>query len=176
MARFRLSCNTVLFAMVGVEEALQHLAWAGYDAAELPYIASMAEHVQPGTDSARRIRSLAGDLGLELCAIEVTPNDAGIYLWIEATNPANYLREIEILMPGGICQGDPFRHALSAQDCGKRRFVSFADDRRIIFYPVFAERLRGYSVLRFSVVPSGSSRIRSWTLPYSTNCDDSPRR
>src|SRR5438093_2155077 len=75
MVRLRLSCNTVLFAMVGVEEALQHLAWAGYDAAELPYIASMAEHVQPGGESAQRIRSLAGDLGLELCAIEVTPND-----------------------------------------------------------------------------------------------------
>jgi sugar phosphate isomerase/epimerase len=76
MARFPLSCNTVLFSMVGVEEALQHLAWAGYDAAELPYIASMAEHVQPGNAAtAKRIRSLAGDLGLTLCAIEVTPND-----------------------------------------------------------------------------------------------------
>jgi sugar phosphate isomerase/epimerase len=75
MARFRLSCNTVLFAMVGVEEALQHLAWAGYEAAELPYIASMAEHVQPGAESSSRIRRLAGDLGLALCAIEVTPND-----------------------------------------------------------------------------------------------------
>src|SRR4051794_38055342 len=75
MARFRLGCNTVLFAMVGVEEALQHLAGAGYDAAELPYIASMAEHVQPGTALAQRIRGLAGDLGLDLCAIEVTPND-----------------------------------------------------------------------------------------------------
>jgi hypothetical protein len=65
--------------------------------------------------------------------IQVTPSDAGVYLWIEATNPANYLREIEIIMPGGICPGDPFRHALSAQDCGTRRFVSFAEDRSIIF-------------------------------------------
>ena len=75
MARFRLSCNTVLFSMTGVEEALQHLAWAGYDAAELPYIASMAEHVQPGSGTADRTRRLAADLGLVLCAIEVTPND-----------------------------------------------------------------------------------------------------
>ena len=36
----------------------------------------MAEHVQPGNaEVAQRIKSLAGDLGLQLCAIEVTPND-----------------------------------------------------------------------------------------------------
>jgi sugar phosphate isomerase/epimerase len=75
MTRFRLSCNTVLFAMADVETALQHLAWAGYDAAELPYIASMAEHVRPGdAEAAKRLRALAAELGLELCAIEVTPN------------------------------------------------------------------------------------------------------
>ena len=95
--------------------------------------------------------------------IEVTPSEAGIYMWIDATNPANYLREIEILMPGGICQGDPFRHALSARDCVTRRFVSFAQDRSIIFYPVFAERLRGYSVLRFmDWMRINSSPVATW--------------
>ena len=67
--------------------------------------------------------------------LEVTPNDGGVYLWIDATNPANYLREIEILMPGGICEGDPFRHAASARDCGTKRFISFTEDRSLIFYP-----------------------------------------
>jgi hypothetical protein len=105
--------------------------------------------------------------------IEVTPNDGGIYLWIDATNPANYLREIEIIMPGGICQGDPFRHARSAQDCGTRRFVSFAEDRSLIFYPVFAERLRGYSVLRFmDWMHTNSSPVATWAqrtpVTYST--------
>ena len=105
--------------------------------------------------------------------IEVTPNDGGVYVWIEATNPANYLREIEILMPGGICAGDPFRHVLSPQDCGTRRFVSFAEDRSLIFYPVFAERLRGYSVLRFmDWMHTNSSPVASWAqrtpVTYST--------
>ncbi|HEV7478610.1 MAG TPA: hypothetical protein VGO02_12830 [Burkholderiales bacterium] len=95
--------------------------------------------------------------------IEVTPGDAGVYLWIDATTPANYLREIEILMPGGICEGDPFRHARSAHDCGTRRFISFAQDRSIIFYPVFAERLRGYSVLRFmDWMRTNSSPVATW--------------
>jgi hypothetical protein len=105
--------------------------------------------------------------------IEVTPSDGGIYLWIDATDPANYLREIEIIMPGGICEGDPFRHARSAQDCGSRRYQSFADHRDILFYPVFAERLRGYSVLRFmDWMHTNSSPVASWAqrtpLAYSS--------
>jgi hypothetical protein len=102
--------------------------------------------------------------------IEVTPNDGGVFLWIEATNPANYLREIEIIMPGGICEGDPFTHAAAAEDCGTRRFVSFAEDRSIIFYPVFADRLRGYSVLRFmDWMRTNNSRVATWAqrTPFS---------
>ncbi len=82
--------------------------------------------------------------------LQVTPSDAGIQMVIETTDPANYLRDIEIIMPGGICDGDPFTHIASARKCGGRRFLSFADNSRsILFYPVFLDRLRAYSVLRF---------------------------
>jgi hypothetical protein len=37
---------------------------------------------------------------------------------ITATNPANYLREIEIIMPGGTCVGDPFTHA-DSRNCAE---------------------------------------------------------
>jgi hypothetical protein len=105
--------------------------------------------------------------------IEVTPNDGGVYVWIDATNPANYLREIEIIMPGGICEGDPFRHAASARDCGSRRYLSFADHRDILFYPVFLQQLRGYSVLRFmDWMHTNSSPVATWAqrtpVAYST--------
>jgi hypothetical protein len=80
-------------------------------------------------------------------------------------------------MPGGICQGEPFRHALSVKDCGKRRFVSFAEDRSIIFYPVFAARLRAYSVLRFmDWMRTNGSPVASWAqrtpLTYHTWATD----
>ena len=105
--------------------------------------------------------------------IEVTPNEGGILVSIEATNPANYLREIEILMPGGICQGDPFRHVASAEECAGWPFVAFAADRGVLFYPVFAERLRGYSVLRFmDWMRTNNSRVSTWAertpFTYST--------
>jgi sugar phosphate isomerase/epimerase len=72
-----LGCNTVLFSMVSLEEALQHVAWAGYDGAELAYIPSMVEHVQPDQPQSAydAIRKQAGDLGLDLFSIEVTPNE-----------------------------------------------------------------------------------------------------
>ena len=105
--------------------------------------------------------------------IQVTPNDGGIYLSLEATNPANYLREIEIIMPGGICKGDPFNHVASRKDCAGRAFVSFAEDRSLLFYPVFAQRLRGYSVLRFmDWMRTNNSPVATWAqrtpLSYST--------
>ncbi|HEY8743706.1 MAG TPA: sugar phosphate isomerase/epimerase, partial [Chloroflexota bacterium] len=76
MALAKIGCNSVLFSMVDLETALQHIAWAGYNGAELAYIPGMVEHVQPGQgkEYADRIRRSAADLGLELYAIEVTPN------------------------------------------------------------------------------------------------------
>jgi sugar phosphate isomerase/epimerase len=73
---FRLGCNTVLFAMVGLDEALQHLAWAGYDGAELSFIPNMVEHVQADEAASyySDIRARASDLGLGLFALECTPN------------------------------------------------------------------------------------------------------
>jgi hypothetical protein len=103
-------------------------------------------------------------------AIEVTPGEGGISLSLETTNPANYLREIEIIMPGGICKGEPFTHVASPKDCAGRAFVSFAEDRSILFYPVFAQRLRGYSVLRFmDWMRTNNSPVATWAqrTPFS---------
>jgi hypothetical protein len=107
--------------------------------------------------------------------IQVTPISAGVYLTIEQTNPANYLRDIEITMPGGICEGKPFTHVASAQDCSSDRpYLSFADHHRtILFYPVFADRLRAYSVLRFmDWMATNNSPVRTWSertpVSYST--------
>jgi sugar phosphate isomerase/epimerase len=76
MALTKIGCNSVLFSMVDLESALQHIAWAGYDGAELAYIPGMVEHVQPdrGQEYADNLRRSAADLGLSLYAIEVTPN------------------------------------------------------------------------------------------------------
>ena len=97
--------------------------------------------------------------------LQVTPDSSGIYIGIEATNPANYVRDIEITMPGGVCEGDMMTHVASVQNCGAKRFLSFADyPRSILFYPAFAERLRTYSVLRFmDWTATNGSKVTNWS-------------
>lgn len=80
MATIRLGCNTVLFGMADVDTALQHIAWAGYDGAELAALPAMADHLPSGqgaagTAEAKRIRSVAADLGLDLFAVEAATAD-----------------------------------------------------------------------------------------------------
>ncbi len=74
--RFPLACNTVLFRDHTLREALEALAWSGYDGAELAYIPGMVEHVRPemGGTGLAEVRHIADDLGLRLYSIEVTPS------------------------------------------------------------------------------------------------------
>ena len=46
-ARFPLACNTVLFRDHPLRDALDAIAWAGFDGAELAFISGMVEHVLP---------------------------------------------------------------------------------------------------------------------------------
>jgi hypothetical protein len=104
--------------------------------------------------------------------VQVNPSATGDGIWVQldATNSANYLRDVELIMPGGICQGDPFTHVSSVAACGSRAFLAFADHPEILFYPVFADRLRGYSVLRFmDWMGTNNSPVKSWSdrTPFS---------
>ena len=110
--------------------------------------------------AARVISQKAGEI-----LLEVTPDKHGIYVGIETTNPANYLRDIVITMPGGVCEGDMFTQVATAGQCGNRRFLSFADyPRSILFHPAFADRLRSYGVLRFmDWAATNGSKVKNWT-------------
>lgn len=82
--------------------------------------------------------------------ITVTPTMGKITLKISATNPLNYLRDIEIIMPGGICEKNPFVHVTSALSCVGTRYLPFATyTQSLLFNPVFLDKIRNYSVLRF---------------------------
>jgi len=108
--------------------------------------------------------------------LQVTPSNAGIQLRIEATDASDYVRDIEITMPGGICDGDPYTYVTSARQCGSRHFLSFADNSKtILFNPVFLDRLRNYSVLRFKdwmQVDAADNPVTNWSqrtpLSYRT--------
>lgn len=71
-------------------------------------------------------------------------------LQIVESNPENPLSNIRILMPGGICEDNPFKQAGNAEACKDADFLDFkryyAD---IIFNPDYLDFMKDFSVIRF---------------------------
>ncbi len=82
---------------------------------------------------------------------------------IRATNPSNPIRNIRILMAGGICANDPLHHAASAEQCGGD-FMSFSDHYgEIIYNPDMLRFLKDFSTVRYmDLMQINNSIIRSW--------------
>ncbi len=71
-------------------------------------------------------------------------------LFIDKTNPRNYIRNIRILMPGGICANKPMRRVSSANHCPAGSYQSFADHyQSITFNPDYLYFMKDFKVLRF---------------------------
>ena len=68
----KLGVNTVLFQGFDLRTALQHIKWAGFDAAEISAIQGMCEHLNLDHWKAQagEIKALTGDLQLSLTAME----------------------------------------------------------------------------------------------------------
>jgi sugar phosphate isomerase/epimerase len=73
----KLGCNTILFASVDLETALEHVAAAGYEYVELAAVKGMCEHVSPDDNRQRRaeVRERITGLGLASTAIEAATTD-----------------------------------------------------------------------------------------------------
>jgi chitodextrinase len=82
--------------------------------------------------------------------LQVNPANGGISLHITATTAGNPIRNIRVLMPGGICAGNPYVYAADASACGAGAFQSFeANYAAIVFHPKFLAGVRTYRLLRF---------------------------
>ncbi len=86
-------------------------------------------------------------------------------LFIDKTNPKNHLRNIKILMPGGICKGNPFQYIANEKQCGQQPFLSFERySRQIIFNPAFLDYMKDFKVIRFmNMAGVTRNNIRSWS-------------
>lgn len=71
-------------------------------------------------------------------------------LVITKSNPNNYIRDIQVIMPGGICKSNPFRHILKPKKCGANDpFLSFAAHaKQIIFNPDYMNFMKDFRVIR----------------------------
>jgi sugar phosphate isomerase/epimerase len=70
----KLGMNSVVFAPVDLETALQHVAWSGYEYVELAAIAGMCEHVSLESDP-QKIKDLLAQNNLTATAMEAATND-----------------------------------------------------------------------------------------------------
>ena len=67
----KLGCDTLLFNQLDLYGALQHIAWAGYDGAELCFQEIVCQHLELNTNKSyiEEVKYIARKHGLELFAI-----------------------------------------------------------------------------------------------------------
>ena len=71
-------------------------------------------------------------------------------LTIIESDTKDYLRNIRVIMPGGICKNEPTRHVNSIKDCGGQPFYAFTGyHQRFIFNPDYLDFMKDFRVIRF---------------------------
>ncbi|HPE60252.1 MAG TPA: hypothetical protein PLB10_07930 [Thiolinea sp.] len=107
--------------------------------------------------------------------IEITPelirtrNNAGLRLQLKDTDSNDPLRNIRIIMPGGICEANPFIRVNADTGCpdgSYRSFVSLLEQDRntIVFNPDYLRFLKDFKVIRTMNFMEASPRNPCYTL------------
>ncbi|HIP68767.1 MAG TPA: hypothetical protein EYH06_09275 [Chromatiales bacterium] len=84
---------------------------------------------------------------------------------ITETDPTDYIRNIRVLMPGGICLSDRFHHAASEDDCPDGDYRSYEEyHEEILFNPDYLRYMQSFKVLRFmDFMNTNDSSITEWS-------------
>lgn len=99
--------------------------------------------------------------------ISLTPDKKGeisATITIVKSDSSDYIRNIKILMPGGVCNGNLFKRVDSKYECGGKRYLSFEKHhQQLTFNPDYLTFMKDFKVLRFMNM-SGITRneMRSW--------------
>jgi len=68
---------------------------------------------------------------------------------IVESNPKNPLKNIRIIMPGGICAGSPYQHVTNPNDCSNSEFLDFKTHySSIVFNPDYLDFMKDFGVIR----------------------------
>lgn len=98
-----------------------------------------------------KIEELSGP-GRDVIEVSV-PSNGGIKIEVRATDPnqtGDYLRNIRVITPGGICDNNPFIYATTAESCSSpENFTAFVDIYETQrFHPLFLQKLTPFHVFR----------------------------
>lgn len=94
--------------------------------------------------------------------IQPDVNQLGFALSINQTDPADPVRNIRVLMPGGVCAKDPYKACRRNEECGGECIPFERNYREQIYHPAFLNLVKDFSVLRFT----------DW---FDTNENDHPK-
>jgi hypothetical protein len=86
-------------------------------------------------------------------------------LIITASDPDDYIRDIQVIMPGGICKNDPFRHIRNPRSCAKRGdFLAYvAHAKKIVFNPDYLTFMKNFRVIRLmNMAGITRNNLSSW--------------
>jgi hypothetical protein len=89
--------------------------------------------------------------GRDIVAVTNSDNNP-LFLYIKATNPENYLRNIRVYPPGGACQNDLSTYAASEAACTSAtgKFISFEHfPAGEIWHPAFLSGTKKFRSIRF---------------------------
>jgi len=97
--------------------------------------------------------------------VHVDASKGGWQLWITETDPADYIRNIRVIMPGGSSAREPYSWWPDAQSCPHDDFAAFEKTHdTAIFHPAFLKTIRNYKVLRFmDWMSTNNSAQQRWT-------------
>ncbi|MEE9328188.1 MAG: hypothetical protein V3U71_12960 [Cocleimonas sp.] len=93
-----------------------------------------------------------------------------VALIIKQSEPRNYLRNIRVLMPGGICANNPFKRVNGANQCSGN-YQSFEKyHKQIVFNPDYLNFMKDFKVIRMMNI-SGITRnpMRLWNQMNQMN-------
>lgn len=84
---------------------------------------------------------------------------------ITETDPTDYIRNIRVLMPGGICQDDALHHVTGEEDCPVGDYRSYEEHHEdILFNPDYLRYMQSFKVLRFmDFMNTNDSAIAEWS-------------
>ncbi|MEZ4288413.1 MAG: hypothetical protein R3A47_09775 [Polyangiales bacterium] len=102
--------------------------------------------------------------GRHVVELDPARSENGMLLVLRSTNPSNYIRNIRVLLPGGVCENDFSRSCGDDSACGANRCKSFESVYATEpFNPVFLSRVRKFSALRFmDWMATNNSAIAEW--------------
>jgi len=82
--------------------------------------------------------------------INVAAGEGTMILEVTNSDPNNHIRNIRVIMPGGICESNPLQHASAANDCPNNDYLDYETHHETIrFNPDFLRYLTSFKVLRF---------------------------